>query len=56
MTNTANSQPNNLEPTPATTADGVPITEDRQQRVSQALTLFSVAAWVTGIWLLILTG
>lgn len=56
MTNTSNSQPNNLEPTPATTADGVPITEDRQQRVSQALTLFSVAAWVTGIWLLILTG
>lgn len=29
---------------------------DRKRRVAQALKLYSVAAWVTGIWLLILVG
>lgn len=28
---------------------------ERQARVAKALKLFSVAAWVTGVWLLILT-
>ncbi|MBV7281887.1 MULTISPECIES: DUF3817 domain-containing protein [Corynebacterium] len=30
-------------------------TPQRQARVRQALKLFSIAAWVTGVWLLILT-
>lgn len=29
---------------------------ERQARVRKALKFFSVAAWVTGIWLLVLTG
>lgn len=29
---------------------------NRKRRVAQALKLYSVAAWVTGIWLLILVG
>lgn len=29
---------------------------DRKRRVKQALTLFSVAAWVTGVWLLLLVA
>lgn len=33
-----------------------PITPARQQRVAQALKLFRIAAWVTGIWLLVLTA
>lgn len=28
----------------------------RQARVRRALTFFSISAWVTGIWLLLLTG
>lgn len=28
---------------------------DRQQRVRKALTYYSVSAWVTGVWLLVLT-
>lgn len=30
-------------------------TRRRAERVAQALKLFSIAAWVTGVWLLILT-
>ncbi|MCS4490656.1 DUF3817 domain-containing protein [Corynebacterium sp. ES2794-CONJ1] len=29
---------------------------ERQRRVKQALTFFSIAAWVTGTWLLLLTA
>lgn len=29
---------------------------ERKRRVKQALTLFSVAAWVTGVWLLLLVA
>ncbi|AZA14169.1 DUF3817 domain-containing protein [Corynebacterium choanae] len=32
------------------------VTPERQQRVGKALTMFSIAAWVTGCWLLVLTG
>lgn len=32
-----------------------PVHPERQRRVRKALTLFSVAAWVTGVWLIILT-
>ncbi|MCS4535292.1 DUF3817 domain-containing protein [Corynebacterium sp. HS2168-gen11] len=33
-----------------------PIHPERKRRVKQALTLFSISAWVTGVWLLILTS
>lgn len=36
-------------PTPAPA-----LSPERQARVAQALKLFSIAAWVTGVWLLIL--
>lgn len=29
---------------------------ERKRRVKQALTLFSVAAWITGVWLLLLVA
>ena len=39
-----------------TTTAPAGISEERKTRVRQALTFFSAAAWVTGVWLLILTG
>ncbi|APT85345.1 DUF3817 domain-containing protein [Corynebacterium aquilae] len=32
------------------------VTPARQKRVADALKLFRIAAWVTGVWLLVLTG
>ncbi|GAA1471377.1 DUF3817 domain-containing protein [Corynebacterium felinum] len=40
----------------STPNQAVPVHPERQRRVKQALTFFSMSAWVTGVWLLFLVG
>lgn len=46
-------EPSTAETTP-TTPTGKPITAAKQERVRSALHWYTTAAWITGVWLLIL--